>query len=327
MACSCVTPNYKGPAVGIWALVLALQFAVGTLMIFMGSRSISDVTSAIEDLRYNQEISQAILDGNAWSVVNALGWLHLVISVVCGAFVILGMFVCSIFLCPLCILGWVQCLYCMISTFTTGTYLRGYLDTLPASSDTVWNSSTGNVFFAQLNSGGLLAASVLSFTASIIFSRASRVSSGESVPGASLMVYSMALFASMGALLGAGGGGWPPTPALTALWVLLTFLGAILMNIRGCFCKKACNVLMIILFGVGTLLGLITTVVMAHIYVTVVKDPLARPDFTNLAIVMERGTGLVVAAVLSIAGWVMAAFATVYSARSLLCCGPGVSSS
>lgn len=137
----------------------------------------------------------------------------------------------------------------------------------------------------------------------------------------------MGLFAAVGALLGAGGGGWSPTPSLTALWVTLTVAGAILMNIRSCLCTKACNVLMVILFGVGAALAMITAVLMAHIYVTVVHDPRARPDFTDLSIVMERGTGLVVASALSIAGCVMAALATVYSARSLICCGEGVSSS
>lgn len=137
----------------------------------------------------------------------------------------------------------------------------------------------------------------------------------------------MGLFAAVGALLGVGGGGWSPTPTLTALWVILTVVGAILMNIRSCLCTKACNVLMVVLFGVGAALAIVTAVVLAHIYVTATNDPLARPDFTDLAVVMEGGTGLVVASALSIAGYVMAAFAAVYSARSLICCGEGVTSS
>ena len=141
------------------------------------------------------------------------------------------------------------------------------------------------------------------------------------------MVYGIGLFAAIGALLGVGGGGWNPTPALTGLWVTLTVAGGILMNIRSCFCTKICNILMVALFGVGAALAFITTIVVTQIYVTVVRDPTARPDFTDLSVVMEGGTGLVVAGVLSLAGCIMGGLATVYSARSLICCGEGVSSS
>lgn len=186
MACSCTRPNYKGPAVGIWALALALEFAVGALMIFMGTHYTTDATDGFPNLHFDKNISQAISDGNAWRVVNVFGWLHLIAAAICGAFVTLGLFVCGIFLCPLCIFGWIQTLYCVISTMVTAAYLRGYLDTLPSSTNEESAFKTGDIFFAQLNSGGLLAATVLSFTACVVLSRASRVSSGESVPGASL---------------------------------------------------------------------------------------------------------------------------------------------
>ena len=58
------------------------------------------------------------------------------------------------------------------------------------------------------------------------------------------MVQSMGLFAAIGALLGAGGGGVAPTPIMTTLWIVLTVAGAILMNIRACCCTKICNILM-----------------------------------------------------------------------------------
>ena len=133
----------------------------------------------------------------------------------------------------------------------------------------------------------------------------------------------MGLFAAIGALLGVGGGGWAPTPALTALWVVVAVAGAILMNIRNCFCTKACNVLMIILFGVGAALAVITAIVMTHIYITAVNTPLARPDLTDLTKVMGEKT-VVTTNVLSVAACVVAVLATFYSARSIFCCGEGV---
>lgn len=322
MACSCTRPNYKGPGVGTWALGIALQFAVGVLMIFIGTQSTTDVAHGLTNLPFDQSISKVLSDGNAWRVVNVLGWLHLVFAAACCALVTLGLFVCGIFLCPLCILGWFQTTFCVASTITTAVYLRKYLDTISSPQSSFIEA--GDIFFAQLNRGGLLAASVLSFAASVVLSRASRVSSGESIPGTFMMVCSMGLFAAVGALLGAGGGGWSPTPTLTGIWVVLTVVGAILMNLRSCLLTRACNVLMIILFGVGAALALVTAVVMGYIYVTALNDPLSRPDFTSLSMVMERGTGLVTAAALCFGTFAMAAFATIYSARSLLCCGDGV---
>ncbi|KAL8436589.1 hypothetical protein Efla_007054 [Eimeria flavescens] len=327
MGCSC-RANYKGPGVGIWALALALEFAVGTLMIFMGANFNPEAPEGPFGLKeFNEDITKMLTDGNAWTVVNALGWLHLLIAAVCGVFAVLGLFVCGIFLCPLCILGWIQTLFCVASTLATAIFLRGYLNEFSDDSGGHSIVKSGDIFFARMHSGALLAASVLSFVSAVLMSRAQRVSSGESVPGTFMMVVSMGLFAAIGALMGAGGGGVKPTPTFAALWVLLTIIGAILMNIRGCCCTKACNVLMIILFGVGAGLALITTGVMAHIYLSVLRDQGEKLDFAHLFLVMDRGMGLVAAAVLSLAGLVMALLATFYSARSLLCCGPGVSSS
>ncbi|KAL8451898.1 hypothetical protein Emag_002587 [Eimeria magna] len=219
MACSCLRPNYKGPGVGIWALALALEFAVAALMIFMGSQFETDAEEeGLGGIKFDFDVSRLLADGNAWRVVNILGWLHLLIAAACGIFAVLGLFVCGIFLCPLCILGWVQTLYCVVSTVTTAAYLRGYLDLLPSSSSSSSLFKTGDLFFAQMNSGGLLAASVLSFSAAVVMSRANRVSSGESVPGTFMMVLGMGLFGAIGALLGVGGGGASPTPTLAALW-------------------------------------------------------------------------------------------------------------
>ncbi|KAL8443480.1 hypothetical protein Emed_006835 [Eimeria media] len=327
MACNCTRPNYKGPGVGIWALALALEFSVAALMIFMGAQFETDTEQErLGGLHFDLDISRLLADGNAWRVVNILGWLHLLMAAACGIFAVLGLFVCGIFLCPLCILGWVQALYCVVSTVTTAAYLRGYLDLLPSSNSSSSVFKTGDLFFAQMNSGGLLAASVLSFSSAVVMARANRVSSGESVPGTFMMVCGMGLFGAIGAMLGVGGGGASPTPTLAALWVALTVIGAILMNVRACCCTRACNVLMIILFGVGAALSFITTGVMAHIYVTVLRDPYARPDFTHLALLMENGTGLVAAAVICLAAFVMSVFATIYAARTLFCCGGGVTS-
>ncbi|KAL8269201.1 hypothetical protein Esti_006872 [Eimeria stiedai] len=324
MACNCTRPNYKGPAVGIWALALALEFAVGALMIFMGAKFGTDADES--GLNFDADFSRLVADGNAWRVVNVLGWLHLLVAAACGVFAVLGLFVCGIFLCPLCILGWVQTLYCVVSTVTTAVYLRGYLNWLPSYSSSNSLFKAGDLFFAQMNSGGLLAASVLSFAAAVVMSRANRVGSAESVPGSFMMVCGMGLFGSIGALLAAGGGGTSPTPTLSAMWVALTVGGAILMNIRSCMCTKACNVLMVILFGVGAALAFVTTAVLGYIYVSVLRDADAKPDFTRLALLMERGTGIAAAAALSICAFLMSLFATIYALRSLFCCGGGVTS-
>lgn len=187
-------PNYKGPGVGIWALALAFEFAVGALMIFLGSDSVPEITDNMNG--FDASITDAIAQGGAANAVYIMGWLHLLLAAACSVFVTLGLFVCGIFMCPLCIFGWIQTFYCAVCTLVTGIYLRKYLDKLPLSADTiidlpsdsndVFVAQTGDVFFAQLNSGGLLAASVLSFVAGVLLARASRVSSGESVPGTSM---------------------------------------------------------------------------------------------------------------------------------------------
>ncbi|CDJ38040.1 hypothetical protein, conserved [Eimeria tenella] len=326
MACSCTRPNYKGPGVGIWALALSLEFALGVLMVFLGSDAAPDPVSSLENM--DQSLKDLLVNGSAAKAVTIIGWFHLVLAAACGVFVTLGLFVCGIFLCPLCILGWVQTAFCVISTFVTAAYLRKYLDVAAAAvTGEAPEEISADVFFAQLNSPSLLLASVLSFVCSVVLSRAAKVSSGESVPGAALMVESMGLYAAIGAFLGAGGGGVSPTPALTTLWVALCVLGAILMNIRACCCEKICNTLMIVLFGVGALLSFITAVVFARIYAAVVADPLGNAEYARLFVVMEAGIGLVVAAVLSLAACVMSLLATAYAARSLICCGDGVSSS
>lgn len=181
MACSCARPNYKGPGVGIWALALAVEFAAGALMVFLGTNSVADAM----DMSFDNNITDIINDGNAWKVVNVFGWLHLVIAATCGVFAVLGLFVCGVFSCPLCILGWVQTTFCVASTITTAVYLRGYLNTLPSQSGSP-SFSTGDIFFAQLNSGGLLAASVLSFCSAIAMSRAVQLNNADSIPGAFL---------------------------------------------------------------------------------------------------------------------------------------------
>ncbi|XP_026192876.1 uncharacterized protein LOC113147228 [Cyclospora cayetanensis] len=321
MACSCVRPNYKGPGVGIWALALGLQFAVGALMIFLGAQS-TDV-SGLQNIDLTQ--SSLYEDGNASKVVNVLGWLHLLFAVVCGAFVVLGLFVCGIFLCPLCVLGWIQSLFCLISTCTTAAYLRGYLDKMKDPSNDSSVFKTGDLLFASQNCGGLLLACVLAFAACVLLSRATKVSSGESVTGSVLMIFSMGLYGATGAILACGGGGLSPTPALSVLWVTLTVIGAFFMNVRSCFCEKLCNVFMIVLFGVGAALAFITTVVLACIYSTTTRDIDARPEFMLLVQVMQDGKGFFASVGLTAAAFILSLLAALYAARSLLCCGPGVS--
>lgn len=185
MACSCVRPNYKGPGVGAWCLGLSLQFAVGALMIFLGVRShldlLSDPTSGIN---FDQSVTNLLNDCSASKVVNIFGWFHLIIAAAIGVVVTLGLFVCSIFMLPLCIVGWIQTAYCVISAIVTSVFLRKYLDNLSATAtpeEALMHS--GDLLFIQMNYGGLLTATLLAFAAAIVLGRASRVSSGESVPG------------------------------------------------------------------------------------------------------------------------------------------------
>lgn len=188
MACSCMKPNYQGPAVGIWSLALALQFAAGVIMIYTGADDgLANPIDAFKDITSSLPISDGQLETNGWKAVYVMGWLHLLIAAVSTVLAFLSMFVCGVLGCPLCIVGYIQSVFCIGCAVTCAVFVRAKLDNISIPGREPKTDSgffdDGDIFFGTINTEALLIGAVLSFCACITFPRAQNVSSGDSVPG------------------------------------------------------------------------------------------------------------------------------------------------
>ncbi|KEP61985.1 UNVERIFIED_CONTAM: hypothetical protein HHA_205330 [Hammondia hammondi] len=322
--------GYESPAVGTWCTALSLQLVTGIIMLLIGNqKDIHDILEA------------SSLTTNAYSVFEYMGLIHVALAVLIAAVVALGLFVSPCFLCPLCIINIVESLYCVVSAATAGAYLQPYIsyvkhEELSFEGENSW--SQADTYFARANSGYILAAAVLSLATLASFSRAHGMGNDTPIPEAQMYVPCVTLIIISGAILIIGGGGQGYTVSLGAIWFILAFAVAIILNITHCcLSPKLCNILVAAAFGCVLVVALVSCIVVTSTYHNIVKEVgmvgvpqyFTKPTEDNMEdykifAIMGGGRWLVVESCTSLACAILAFFSMAYSLRSVIsCCGKG----
>ncbi|PFH31047.1 hypothetical protein BESB_033200 [Besnoitia besnoiti] len=322
--------GYESPAVGTWCIALSLQLVTGVIMVIVG------YDSNIRDI-----LEAASLTSNAYRVFTWMGVVHVALAVLIAAVVALGLFVSPCFLCPLCIINIAESIYCVVSAATAGAYLQPYISYVKHSElafEGASSWSAGDTFFARTNSGYILAASVLALATLASFGRANGMSNDTPIPEAQLYVPCVTLIIVCGGIFLIGGGGQGYTVSMGVIWFIIAAGVVIMLNITHCcLSPKICNILVAAAFACVVVFAMISCIVTAATYRSVVDEIgiSGVPQYSKapsediwdkykVYAIMGGGKWLVIESCTSLACAILGLFSTVYSIRSVLsCCGKG----